>query len=81
MHLTFKATRRIAMEFLVNLAEQGKGMIRKFKQFPAQVIPVAFQYLLDIEHTEEWDKVKTGSLNFSHIAHGIQVRIRVCDSR
>lgn len=54
---TFSSSARgLAMEFLLSLAESGKGMVRKHKEFSAQVIPAAFMFLQELEHTEEWEK-------------------------
>lgn len=48
-------TRRMGMEFLLTLTEQGKGMIRKHPNFAQRAIPLAFSFLLELEHTPEWD--------------------------
>jgi hypothetical protein len=48
------------MEFLVALAEGGKGMIRKLPEFPGLVIPLAFQFLMELAHDQE--KVHTNTL-------------------
>ena len=48
-------TRRVCLEFLLTLAENGKGMIRKQKEFAQQVIPLAFKFLTELQHTPDWD--------------------------
>eukprot|EP00457_Paulinella_chromatophora_P000701 gb/GEZN01000701.1/.p1 GENE.gb/GEZN01000701.1/~~gb/GEZN01000701.1/.p1 ORF type:complete len:1126 (+),score=206.16 gb/GEZN01000701.1/:56-3433(+) len=48
-------TRLSAFEFLLSLAESGKGMVRKLKEFPQAVIPIAFSFMLTIEVTPEWE--------------------------
>ena len=51
-----EGARRSAMEFLIALAEDGKGMVRKLTEFPATVIPLSFTLLLDLdEDCKEWD--------------------------
>lgn len=49
-------SRRIAMEFLLSLAESGKGMIRKFREFSTRVIPAAFMFLQELSHADDWEK-------------------------
>ena len=41
--------RRSAMEFLIALAEDGKGMVRKVGEFAATVIPLSFALLLELD--------------------------------
>jgi len=48
-------TRRCAMEFLLTLVEEGKGMVRKTTAFAQQVVPLAFGLVQELEHTAEWD--------------------------
>lgn len=48
-------TRRMGMEFILTLAAEGKGMVRKHPNFAQRAIPLAFQFLLELEHTPEWD--------------------------
>eukprot|EP00808_Paulinella_micropora_P024555 g22300.t1 len=49
-------TRLAGLEFLVSLAEAGKGMVRKVKEFPATVIPIAFAFMLHLEVSPEWER-------------------------
>lgn len=49
-------TRCMAMEFMVTLAENGKGMARKLTPFVKSIVPMAFQFMLTLEHTEEWNR-------------------------
>jgi len=51
------ATRRVCVRFLLTLAEEGKGMVRKVSEFATQVIPLAFGMLQELQHTPEWDDV------------------------
>lgn len=48
-------TRRVAMSFLLTLAEEGRGMVRKASEFAAQVVPLAFGLVQELQHTPEWD--------------------------
>ena len=48
-------TRRVCMSFLLTLAEEGRGMVRKLSEFAAQVIPLAFGLVQELQHTAEWD--------------------------
>ncbi len=43
------STRLSALEFLITLAEAGKGMVRKLKEFPQLVIPIVFGFMLQLE--------------------------------
>ncbi len=55
-------TRRAAMTFLLTLVEEGKSMVRKGADFARQVIPLAFNFLQELEHhTEEWNRAIEGS--------------------
>jgi len=49
-----ETVRCMALEFLVTLAENGKGMVRKLSSFPAQVVPLAFRFLCAFEHEDAW---------------------------
>jgi hypothetical protein len=50
------STRCMAMEFMVTLAENGKGMARKLTPFVKTIVPLAFQFMLTLEHNAEWDR-------------------------
>ncbi len=55
-------TRRAAMNFLLTLVEEGKSMVRKGADFARQVIPLAFNFLQEIEHNpSEWDRAVEGA--------------------
>ena len=41
--------RRSAMEFLIVLAEDGKGMVRKLAEFPTTVIPLSFVLMMELD--------------------------------
>lgn len=49
------ATRRVCMAFLLILAEEGQGMIRKQSEYAQHVIPIAFQFLTELQHTAAWE--------------------------
>jgi hypothetical protein len=56
-------TRRVCFNFLILLAEVGKGMIRKQKEFAQRVIPLAFSFLTELQHSAAWEsptKVEEG---------------------
>lgn len=48
-------TRRVCLEFLLTLADNGKGMIRKQGEFAQAVIPLAFKFLTELQHTPAWE--------------------------
>ncbi len=47
--------RQLGLEFLVTLAEQRAGMVRKVPSFVANIIPVVLNFMLDIEDDPEWN--------------------------
>ena len=51
------STRRIAIEFLLALAEHGQGMIRKANYFVQMLVPVAHSFLLEIDEHSDWHSV------------------------
>lgn len=57
-------SRGTCMEFLLTLAENGKGMIRKFNEFSQSVIPLAFQFMLEIDETKTWNPDNDEQHNF-----------------
>jgi hypothetical protein len=57
--------RQLGLEFLVTLAEQRAGMVRKVPSFVQNLIPVVLNFMLDIEEDAEW-----GSHDVRHSALG-----------
>jgi len=49
-----EAMRQLSLEFLVTLAEQKPGMVRKISTFPANIIPVVLNFMLELD--DEWDQ-------------------------
>jgi len=48
------AIRQLGLEFLVTLAEQRPGMVRKIPNFIQNLVPVVLNFMMDLE--EEWDQ-------------------------
>jgi len=48
------AIRQLGLEFLVTLAEQRPGMVRKIPNFVQNLVPVVLNFMMDLE--EEWDQ-------------------------
>lgn len=46
--------RQLGLEFLVTLAEQRAGMVRKVPNFVQNLVPVVLNFMLDIEEDPEW---------------------------
>lgn len=46
--------RNAALNFLVVLTEKGKALVRRHPELPACVIPLSFEFMLTLEHTQEW---------------------------
>jgi hypothetical protein len=46
--------RQLGLEFLVTLAEQRPGMVRKVPNFVQNLIPVVLNFMLDIEEDPDW---------------------------
>jgi hypothetical protein len=46
--------RQLGLEFLVTLAEQRAGMVRKVPNFVQNLVPVVLNFMLDIEDDAEW---------------------------
>ena len=51
------AMKSLTMEFLNSLATRGGGMVRMAKGFAPKVVPLAFQFMLELEHDDDaWGK-------------------------
>eukprot|EP00455_Lapot_gusevi_P047330 TRINITY_DN6380_c0_g1_i1.p1 TRINITY_DN6380_c0_g1~~TRINITY_DN6380_c0_g1_i1.p1 ORF type:complete len:955 (-),score=344.36 TRINITY_DN6380_c0_g1_i1:235-2901(-) len=55
------STRKMAMEFLLSLAQNGGGMVRKLNTFPGQTIPLAFNFLHLVDEDSDWDSASDDS--------------------
>jgi len=49
-------TRQSAMEFLVTLAENRPGMLRKLPKFLETLVPVVLNFMLELEDDPEWNQ-------------------------
>ena len=50
------ATRHLALEFLLTVAEQTPTTARKMGGFCASVVPVALRMMLDVEDDADWEE-------------------------
>ncbi|KAL6068524.1 Importin-5 [Balamuthia mandrillaris] len=50
------AIRQLGLEFLVTLAEQRPGMVRKIPSFVQNLIPVVLNFMLALEDDPEWEE-------------------------
>ena len=74
------STRRTALEFLLSLTREGKGMVRKVREFAVSVIPLAVRFSLDLEHTEEWEDYKEDHGDMENHYMGLEAMERLADS-
>jgi hypothetical protein len=72
--------RQLGLEFLVTLAEQRAGMVRKVPNFVQNLVPVVLNFMLDIEEDPEWgahDVRSLSGLHFSCITLCFNLRINL----
>jgi len=69
------AIRQLGLEFLVTLAEQRPGMVRKIPNFVQNLVPVVLNFMMDLE--EEWDQedVRVFPLPSLSFAEGLKLTI------
>lgn len=49
-----ESIRQLGLEFLVTLAEQRAGMVRKVPNFVQNLVPVVLNFMLDLEDDPDW---------------------------
>lgn len=49
-----ESLRQLGLEFLVTLAEQRAGMVRKIPNFVQNLVPVVLNFMLDMEDDPDW---------------------------
>ncbi len=59
--------RQLGLEFLVTLAEQRAGMVRKVPNFVQNLVPVVLNFMLDIEEDPEWGTHDVRSLRLHRL--------------
>jgi hypothetical protein len=74
------STRRTALEFLLTLTQAGKGMVRKVKEFARSIIPLAFRFACDLEHSDEWDDDEEEESDIQNHIMGLEAIDRLAET-
>jgi len=56
------ATKQLAVEFLVTLAENKPTMMRKYPKFLESLLPLILNLMMDLEDDEDWHNQKTKTM-------------------